>query len=61
MNNSFWSNSCKTGFAGGTLLTLISSIVSYSDIVKTVILAATGAIVSFIVSFILRWLLHKKR
>jgi len=61
MNNSFLSNSCKTGFAGGTLLTLVSSIVSYSDIAKTVILAAAGAVVSFIVPLLLRWLLRKKR
>jgi hypothetical protein len=43
------------GTAGGTLLSLFASVHS-EDIVKTVVLALTGAVVSYAVSLGLKWL-----
>lgn len=48
----------KHGTAGGFLLVLLANITS-ADILKTVVLAATGAAVSFIVSFGMKWLSEK--
>lgn len=52
--------SAKHGTAGGLCLVLLSNITS-GDIVKTIVLAATGAAVSFIVSFGLKWLAERKK
>jgi len=46
------------GTAGGTLLSLFASIHA-DDVLKTVILAFTGAVVSFTASMTLRWLSRK--
>lgn len=46
----------KAGTAGGTLLTVLSNI-STGDLVHTSVLAAVGALVSFTVSIILKWLI----
>lgn len=43
-----------TGTIGGTLLT-IGAIIQIDDIVKTIILASIGAIVSFFISRFLKW------
>ena len=48
----------KHGTAGGLCLVLLSNITG-GDILKTVILAATGAAVSFIVSFGMKWIGEK--
>lgn len=45
----------KHGTAGGFLLVLIANITS-TDLIKTILLAATGAAVSFIVSYGMKWL-----
>jgi mannitol-specific phosphotransferase system IIBC component len=42
----------------GTVLTVVMNIGS-SDIIKTVVLAALGAVVSFFVSVLLKWLFKK--
>ena len=47
--------SLKNGTAAGTVLSILPNIIS-EDIVKTIILAGVGAIVSFIVSLTLKWL-----
>ena len=46
------------GTVSGTVLTVAVNVGS-SDIVKTVILAGLGAVVSFCVSLLLKWLIKK--
>ncbi|MFN8114975.1 MAG: hypothetical protein U0W65_02615 [Bacteroidia bacterium] len=46
------------GTVSGTVLTVLVNIGS-SDVVKTVVLAALGAVVSFSVSLLLKWLVKK--
>ena len=46
------------GTVSGTVLTVLVNIGS-SDIIKTVVLAVLGAVVSFGVSLLLKWLLRK--
>jgi len=52
--------SLRIGTASGTLLSIAPNIFS-EDIQKTIILAALGAIVSFTVSFFLKWLTKFKK
>jgi len=51
--------SLKAGTASGTVLSILPNILS-EDIVKTIILASLGAIVSFTVSLLLKWLSKSK-
>ena len=46
------------GTVSGTVLTVLVNIGS-SDIIKTVVLAVLGAVVSFSVSLLLKWLFVK--
>jgi mannitol-specific phosphotransferase system IIBC component len=46
------------GTAGGTLLTIFANIHS-EDIVKTAVLASIGAVVSFTVSLMMKWISHR--
>jgi len=46
------------GTVSGTVLTVLVNIGS-SDVIKTVVLAALGAVVSFSVSVLLKWLVKK--
>jgi len=48
------------GTVSGTVLTVVMNIGS-SDIIETVVLAALGAVVSFSVSLLLKWLAKKIR
>lgn len=48
------------GTLGGTLLSIFAN-VQTGDITKTVILAAIGATVSFMVSLALKWITRRKR
>jgi hypothetical protein len=50
----------KTGTAGGTLTILFANI-DADDLLKTVVLAAVGAAVSLIVSFVLKKMFGKKK
>jgi mannitol-specific phosphotransferase system IIBC component len=50
----------KSGTAGGTLLTLWINI-QQEDLLKTALLAAIGAAVSFSVSLLLKWLVKRLR
>jgi hypothetical protein len=53
-------NTLQIGTASGTLLSIVPNIVS-EDIVKTIILAGIGALVSFIVSLLLKGLTKSKK
>jgi hypothetical protein len=48
----------KAGFTGGMLLTLLSTIGS-SDIIKTAVLSAIGAGVSFMITMVFRQVFKK--
>ncbi len=52
------SNSLTVGTLGGTFLSIIPNLNS-EDVVKTILLATIGAVVSFIVSLLLRCILKK--
>lgn len=56
MNQQYFDSNIKAGMIGGTLLTILANINS-SDILKTGILAAVGAAVSFLVTVILKFLI----
>ena len=60
MNESSVSGSRRAGAAGGTLLSLLASL-HCGDLVKTAVLAAVGAIVSFCVSYLLKRLVKHLR
>ena len=53
MHQQYFDNTTKAGTAGGTLLTIFANI-SSEDILKTIILAAIGAAVSFAVTIFLK-------
>lgn len=53
-------NSVSIGTAGGTFLSVVPIITS-TDIVKTIILAAIGAAVSCLVSMLIRFLFRKQK
>ena len=52
-------SSLHVGTASGTLLSIMPTIAS-EDILKTVILAIVGAIVSFTISLALKWFTKSK-
>jgi hypothetical protein len=54
------SNSTVIGTAGGTFLSVLPNLHS-EDILKTVILATLGAIVSFIISLSLKFFIKKHK
>ncbi len=54
------SNPALVGTAGGTFLSVLPNIHS-ADILKTVILATIGAIVSFTISLLLKFLIRKHK
>jgi uncharacterized membrane protein YbjE (DUF340 family) len=54
------SNSTAIGTAGGTFLSVLPNLHS-EDILKTVILATLGAIVSFIISLLLKFFIKKHK
>ena len=58
MMNQVFDNTTKRGTAGGTLLTIFANITS-EDIIKTAILAAIGAVVSFGVTVLLKLLIKR--
>ena len=53
-------NHTLMGTAGGTFLSVLPNLHS-ADILKTVILAAVGAIVSFVLSLVLKYLIRKHK
>jgi mannitol-specific phosphotransferase system IIBC component len=56
--NQVFDTSTKAGTAGGTLLTILGNINS-ADLLKTGILAAVGAVVSFSVTLLLKFLIKR--
>lgn len=48
----------RAGIIGGTLLSIMVNI-SSGDLISTAVLAALGAVVSFFVSIILKWLIKQ--
>lgn len=56
--NQHFDNTTKAGTAGGTLLTIFANI-SSEDVIKTAILAAIGAVVSFSVTIFLKKILKR--
>lgn len=55
--NSLFSDT-RVGTAGGTLLVIILNI-NGGEIVKTAVLACVGAVVSFFVSIVLKWMVKR--
>jgi hypothetical protein len=53
-------NHTLTGTAGGTFLSVLPNLHS-DDVLKTVVLASVGAIISFIVSMTLKYLIKKHK
>ena len=53
MMNQYFDSSAKAGTAGGTLFVLFANI-NGTDVLKTAILAAVGAVVSFSVTVLLK-------
>jgi len=53
-------NETICGTMGGTFLSIIPNIHS-ADIIKTIVLAAAGAVVSFTISLMLKWIVKKYR
>lgn len=53
-------NETAVGTVGGTLLSIVPNIQS-ADVVKTIVLATVGAIVSFTVSLILKCVIRRHR
>jgi len=54
------SNSTVVGTAGGTFLSVLPNLHS-EDVLKTIILASVGAIVSFTISLVLKFLIKKHK
>jgi len=51
--------SLKTGTATGTFLSMMPNILS-EDIIRTVVLAVLGAVVSFAATYLLKWFSNSK-
>ena len=60
MTQEYFDNSTIAGTVGGTLLTILVNINS-ADLLKTVILASLGAVVSFGVTLLLKVLIKRFR
>ena len=54
------SNTTVIGTAGGTFLSVLPNLHS-EDVLKTIILATLGAIVSFLISLLLKMLIRKHK
>jgi hypothetical protein len=58
MNQQYFDSSTRAGTIGGTMLTVLVNIKS-EDLLKTGILAALGAVVSFTVTLFLKFLIKR--
>jgi len=54
------SNSTVIGTAGGTFLSVLPNLHS-EDVLKTILLASVGAVVSFSISLVLKFLIKKHK
>ncbi|GGH68224.1 hypothetical protein HNQ91_001497 [Filimonas zeae] len=59
MNNPQLDMHSKAGVTGGMAFTMLS-VINSADVWKTVILAAIGATVSFLVSLLLKWIARRR-
>lgn len=59
-NNHHIAEGTIAGTVSGTALTVIANIGS-TDVIKTVVLAALGAFVSFSVSLLLKWIVRQRK
>ena len=50
----------KNGIAGGVLISILGN-VGIADLLQSAVLAATGTLVSFAVSYALRWFFRRPR
>lgn len=53
-------NSTQLGTLGGTFLSIVPNVTS-ADLLQTAVLAFVGAVVSFFVSVLLKWLLKNRK
>jgi len=53
-------NTLKAGTATGTLLSIVPNMLS-QDILRTVVLATIGAVVSFAVTLFLKWIFRSRK
>jgi hypothetical protein len=60
MNDAFITPASKAGTAGG-IITIILVNINSGEILKTIVLAAVGAVVSFTVSICLKWIIRRLR
>jgi len=60
MKETYFDHSTKAGIAGGTLLSIFLNI-QYSQLIETAILAAVGAAASFGMTFLLKFMIKKRR
>ena len=58
MDQHYFDNGTKAGTAGGTILTILFNIQT-ADILKTAMLAAVGAMVSFAVTLFLKSIINR--
>lgn len=58
--NSNPGTAAKSGTIGGTLLVLLLNITS-EEVLKTAVLAAVGAVVSFFISYLLKRIVEKRK
>lgn len=58
MNDAFITPASKAGTAGG-VVTIILVNINSGEILKTIVLAAVGAVVSFTVSICLKWMIRR--
>lgn len=55
-----FSGNALAGVAGGTVLSFLASI-QYADLAETIVLSALGAVVSFVVSALLEWIVKRRK
>ncbi|MEP0938202.1 MAG: hypothetical protein ABJQ84_01670 [Ekhidna sp.] len=60
MTDQHFTSGTKAGTIGGTLLSVALNL-DASDILRTLILASVGAVVSFTISILLKWLVKSAR
>ncbi|BAV09106.1 hypothetical protein SAMN05421788_101551 [Filimonas lacunae] len=59
-SNNYWDGNSIAGMAGGTLCTLAVTVPA-TELFKTIVLAAVGAVVSFGVSFLLKTIVSQSK
>jgi mannitol-specific phosphotransferase system IIBC component len=60
MSDQLYLNGTKAGTIGGTLIVIFANI-AVAEMIKTAFLAAIGAVVSFIISVLMNWVMKKMK